>query len=99
MRSKPYSQSIIDDYHGTSLSVRQIARKHDVCVRTVYNIVGNGTDHKGWKRQNKRYLSLTRHETETLLNAIVPESKYSDPADLIHGIIERLNRIKEDLPV
>ena len=97
MRSKPYSQSIIDDYHGTSLSVKQIARKHHVCVRTVYNIIGNGTDRKGWKRQNKRYLSLTRPEVETLLNAIGPETGYSDPCDLIHGIIERLSTIREDL--
>lgn len=97
MRSRQFSQSIIDDYHNTSLTVRQIARKYHVCVRTVYNIIGNGTDRKGWKRQNKRYLSLTRRETETLLNAIGPETEYSDPADLIHGIIERLNAIKEDL--
>ena len=27
------------------------------------------------------------------------ETEYIDPADLIHGIIERLNRIKEDLPM
>jgi len=95
---KSYAQ-ISDDYHNSSLSVRQIARKHGVCVRTVYNIIGNDTDRKGWKRLNKRYLSLTRHETETLLNAIGPEYEYSDPCDPIHEIIERLSRIKEDLTV
>ena len=86
---------IIEDYQQTGLSVRQIAQKHGVCVRTVYNVVQGKTDRKGWDRRGRRYLSLTRSEAQTILNAIQPTK--ADYASPIPGIVRRLETIIEDL--
>lgn len=86
---------IADDYHNSRLSVRQIAQKHGVCVRTVYNAVKGKTDRKGWDRSGRRYLSLTRNEAQTILNAIQPTK--ADYASPIPGIVRRLQTIIEDL--
>ena len=89
------SLQIIEDYQQTGLSVRQIAQKHGVCVRTVYNAVKGKTDRKGWDRRGRRYLSLTRNEAQTILNAIQPTK--ADYASPIPGIVRRLETIIEDL--
>lgn len=82
---------IADDYHNSGLSVRQIASKHGVCVRTVYNVIGDKADRKGWKRQNRRYLALTREEAQALYKEIKPQ----DPVmDCIAG---RIRNIIKDL--
>ena len=95
MRSAQSSQAILEDYQQTGLSVRQIAQKHGVCIRTVYNAVKGKTDRKGWDRSGRRYLSLTRSEAQTILNAIQPtKADYTSP---IPNIIRRLEAIIEDL--
>ena len=82
---------IADDYHNSCLSVRQIASKHGVCVRTVYNIIGDKADRKGWKRQHRRYLALTRDEAQ----ALYKEIKSQNPVmDCIAG---RIRTIVKDL--
>lgn len=88
---KPQYSPIIEDYHNSGLSVRQIASKHGVCVRTVYYAIGDHADRKGWKRQHRRYLSLTKEEAQ----ALYKEIKSQDPVmDCIAG---RIRNIIKDL--
>lgn len=82
---------IADDYHNSGLSVRQIASKHGVCIRTVYYAIGDQADRKGWKRQHRRYLSLTMDEAQ----ALYKEIKSQNPVmDCIAG---RIRTIIQDL--
>lgn len=83
---------IIEDYRHSGLSVRQIASKHGVCVRTVYNAIAGKTDRKGWQRQRRRYLALTRDEAQALLDGIgKPQNPVTD------CVTKRLETIVEDL--
>lgn len=85
-----YSQ-ISEDYHNSGLSVRQIASKHGVCIRTVYYAINGQADRKGWKRQHRRYLALTKEEAQALYKEIKPK----DPVmDCIAG---RIRNIIKDL--
>lgn len=82
---------IADDYHNSGLSVSQIASKHGVCIRTVYYAIGGQADRKGWKRQHRRYLALTKEEAQALYKEIKPQ----DPVmDCIAG---RIRNIIKDL--
>lgn len=90
MCGKGLSQQISDDYHNSSMTVRQIANKHGVCVRTVYNIMHNKTDRKGHAKQRRRYLALTLNESHTLLS-------YLQQVHAAPDIQARLENIIEDL--
>lgn len=93
MYGKQLSQPISDDYHNSKLTVKQIASKHGVCVRTVYNVINGKTDRKGLSKQPRRYLSLTREEALFLISSIADPDQY--PAA---GLLNRLKYIIEDLP-
>lgn len=69
---------IADDYHNSRLSVRQIAAKHGVCIRTVYYAIGGNADRKGWKRQHRRYLALTKDEAQALYKEIKSQNPVMD---------------------
>lgn len=83
--------TIIEDYRHSGMSVRQIAAKHGVCVRTVYYAIGDKADRKGWKRQHRRYLALTMEEAQ----ALYKEIKSQNP--VMECIAGRIRSIIQDL--
>lgn len=92
---------IISDYQDGALSVRQIAEKHGVCPRSVYNCISGHTSRKGLSKQNRRALFLTKEETEALLLCIIEAEYHLPKADrlIIDGIQGRLLNIADELTV
>lgn len=94
MYGRKLSKQISDDYHNSKLTVKQIAKKYGVCVRTVYNVIDGKADRKGFNKQPRRYLSLTRNEA-ILLNDTLQLNNSTSPAR--YEIENRLRNIIEDL--
>ena len=90
---------IADDYHNSGLSVRQIASKYGVCVRTVYNAISGKANRKNQRKPERKAIYLSKEETETLLLCISESEKLLSQSKtvLISGIENRLLNIADEL--
>lgn len=92
--------ALVSDYYGSSLTIKQIAEKHGVCVRTVYKTVEGKANRKGHRKADRRMIRLNKDETELLLLCILEcESIFngSDKLTLLHAIEDRLLDIADEL--
>lgn len=85
--------AIIDDYEDGILTAAEIAKKHDVCIRSVYNILEYTGVNRG-RKENRRNMTirLNKDEMETIVllyleSADALNGKYRIFADRVNTII------------
>ena len=101
MAKKINRQQIVDDYFNSGLTIKQIARKNDVCFRTVCKAVeGRANRSKIGRNSGRKAIRLNKDETELLLVTILEYEyicKDEDERLLLHSIEDRLLEIADDL--
>lgn len=91
---------IIRDYYRSGLSVKQIAKKHGVCMRTVYNAVKGKTNRRGQHPKDRLPLYLSKEDAETLLlcflevDGLIPGYKTKSIEDRVLSIADELTTTK-----
>ena len=95
---KEKRELIANDYNNSGLSVAQIAEKHGICVRTVYNSI-QAKNRRNRARPNRRALRLTKAEAEVILLCIMEaESVLSNNyRETLHAIENRVLIIADEL--
>lgn len=86
-------QTIKAEYSASLLSVKQIAAKHGICVRTVYNAVSGITNRRGYAKAPRVQIRMTEQEASALLSCIA-RSGNNDP--VLQGVSDRIRDSFED---
>lgn len=93
------SSQLISDYFHSEMTVKQISKKHGVCIRTVYNAIDGKANRKNQHKPDRKAVYLSKEETETLLLCILESEKLLPQSRriLIPGIENRLLNIADEL--
>ena len=101
MAKKINRQQIVDDYFNSGLTIKQIAMKNDVCIRTVCKAVeGRANRSKIGRNSGRKAIRLNKDETELLIGTILEYDyicKDENERLLLHSIEDRLLEIADDL--
>ena len=101
MYSKDIKNKVVSDYFNSNLTIDQISKKYNICIRSVYGWTHSGRNKR--RDRNKSYsLKLTKKEMEILQCSLFNYSDsnfFPDYAAIANSlrnrIIDKLEEIKE----
>lgn len=101
MYSKDIKNKVVSDYFNSNLTIDQISKKYNICIRSVYGWTHSERNKR--RDKNKSYsLKLTKKEMEILQCSLFnySDSKFYPEAAVIakslrNRIIDKLEEIKE----
>lgn len=101
MYSKDIKNKVVSDYFNSKLTIDQISKKYNICIRSVYG--WTHSERKQRRERQKTYsLQFTKKELDTLQCSLFNYSdslNYPDYAAIANSlrnrIIDKLEEIKE----